>query len=144
MQLKQFILGFGFVLGTILLIGIVFYLLFDSNLEIQKRTRTHFNIPRNTRVNSISIKNQILSQVPLGSSQKEVDNFVEKIGLNHRPLSGCESPKNSRREILCTIRFNNKKINFSLSPIVTYNIRFYFDLDNKLEEVLVRQTGASL
>ena len=132
------------VSSIIILIGVILYLLSDSNIEIQGRTRTLFNIPPYTTVNETSIKSSILSKISLGSSKKVVYAFIEKIGLNRDRLSSCQSITDNREELRCTIRFDDKKIAFSIYTIVTYDISFYFDLQNKLEEVNVRQTGAML
>ncbi|MBE9115264.1 hypothetical protein IQ249_05050 [Lusitaniella coriacea LEGE 07157] len=127
-------------------ISLVYFLFLDSDMDVKRRTRDHFNVPRLSPVSPKTVRSTILTELPLKSHLSSVISFLEKGGLVVTDQKGFYLPQKSRskcmllaNQLLCYIPFSHEKVNFKFSRLGGYRIKLFFDNQKQLKEVEVEE-----
>jgi hypothetical protein len=106
---------------------------------VQKRARKHFGIPDDKPLSKETIRSAILTGVPAGSSEKQIQSFLEKAGIGKDKFSSYD-PLDENNAIICRITFDPES-----GDLVHTDYIIFFRIDKKKGlrdvEVRVRQTG---
>jgi hypothetical protein len=144
MKKKFLLLSLIIILGF--LCNSVFSTFFSSNSEIKNRVRRYFKIAQFSQINPEIIHSSISTKIPVGSSKKELYNFLDETTLGKDHFSICskmDAETNSVHDLTCSINLNTSMFNLDFRRI-SYEIIFRIDETGKLEDIEVKELITTL
>ncbi|MBE9117491.1 hypothetical protein IQ249_16445 [Lusitaniella coriacea LEGE 07157] len=125
---------------------LIYFLFLDSDMDVKRRTRDHFNVSILSPVNPKTVRATILTDLPLKSDINSVVSFLKKRDLVVTDKKGFNQPQKSRsvcillsEKLLCYIPLSHEKFNLNFSRLGGYRIQFFFDDQKQLKEVEVEE-----